>query len=194
MIRREEALKIIEELVPQVNIKKHMLATEAIMGAIFDFLDKKGNVNLGGNKEEWMMAGLLHDGDYNPNTPENKQGIAITDILRGKGYKIPENVAHAMAAHNRVTGVTPQTLMDWALFICDSLTGLIVATALVRPDKKLASVTTQSVIKKFKDKDFARGTRREDILLCQEKLGISLEELVKISLSAMQKIARELGL
>ena len=84
--------------------------------------------------------------------------------------------------------------MDWSLFICDSLTGLIVATALVRPDKKLASVKVKSVKKKFKDKSFARGTRREDIALCEEKLGIPLDEFIGLSLGAMQAISDDLGL
>ena len=84
--------------------------------------------------------------------------------------------------------------MEWGLFICDSLTGLIVATALVRPDRKLSSVEVKSVMKKFKQPSFAAGTRREDIQLCEEKLGIPLEEFVELSLKEMQGIAEELGL
>lgn len=194
MLTRDQSLKILEELIPQINIRKHLLATEALMGAIYDHLVSQGKTELGGSKEEWMMAGLLHDGDYNPSVPENKQGIEISQILKAKGFEVPENVIHCMASHNSATGVKPENLMDWALFICDSLTGLIVATALVRPDKKLASVMPESVLKKFKNKGFARGTRREDILLCQEKLGISLEEFVAICLKAMQGIADSLGL
>ena len=79
-------------------------------------------------------------------------------------------------------------------FCGDSLTGLIVATVLVHPDKKLASVRVKSVIKKFKDKAFAKGTRRKDIKMCEEKLGIPLRKFVEISLKAMQEIAEELGL
>jgi len=195
MITREEVLKLLEELVSQVNIRKHMLATEALMGAIYDTLQAKGVADLGGKKEEWMMAGLLHDGDYNPNVPPEKQGIEVTNLLKNNGYEIPENVAYCIAAHNwHNTKVEPKSLMDWSLFISDSLTGLIVATALVRPDKKLASIDVNSVVKKFKNPKFAAGTRREDILLCQEKLGISLEEFVRICLSAMQQISSELGL
>jgi len=84
--------------------------------------------------------------------------------------------------------------MDWSLFISDSLTGLIVATALVHPDKKLSSVKVKSVMKKFKDKAFARGTRREDIKMCEEKLGIPLREFIEICLRVMQGISNELGL
>ena len=195
MITREEAVKFLKEKIEEENIIKHMLATEALMAGIYDALKARGDSDLGGTKEEWMMAGLLHDGDYSNEVPHEKQGIQITEWLREKGYEIPENTAQTMAAHNwENTGVEPKTKMDWALFIGDSLTGLIVATVLVRPDKKLSSVKVKSVMKKFKDKAFARGTRREDIRLCEEKLGIPLREFIGISLNAMQRIATELGL
>jgi len=84
--------------------------------------------------------------------------------------------------------------MDWTIFCGDSLTGLIIACTLVQPDKKLSSLKLESVLKKFKDKSFARGTRREDIALCKEKLGLPLKEFVEISLKAMQKISGSLGL
>jgi predicted hydrolase (HD superfamily) len=146
-------------------------------------------------REEWKIAGLLHDGDYSNAVPVEKQGIQITEWLREKGYEIPENVAHAMAAHNwHNTGVEPKNTMDWAIFITDSLTGLIVAATLVLPSKKLVDLTVESVLKRFKEKSFAKGTRREEILLCQEKLGIPLEELIKISLTSMQKIASDIQL
>lgn len=188
MISRDDALKILEELVPVSNIRKHLLATEAIMRVLAQkFEPDKG--------EEWAMAGLLHDGDYNDSVPHEKQGIEISNILEKRGFPLPEEVKHAMAAHNvNNTGVQPGSKMDWALFCCDSLTGLIVATTLVRPDKKLASVEVWSIIKKFNNPSFAAGTRREDIRMCEKKLGIPLEEFIQISLSAMQKIAPDLGL
>jgi len=194
MIPREEALKYLEEKIENKNIVKHMIAVEALMGGIYDFLIARGEANLGGSREEWMMAGLLHDGDYCQEVPPEKQGIQVTYWLRDRGYDIPEMVAHAMAAHNHDTGVTPRSLMDWSLFCSDPLTGLIVATALVMPDKKLASVKVESVLKKYKDSSFARGTRREDLKMCEEKLAIPLPEFIKIGLESMQKIAKELGL
>lgn len=195
MITREEALKFLNEKIKNENIIKHMLATEALMGGLYDVLEARGETDLGGTKEEWMVAGLLHDGDYCEDVPMEKQGVQITEWTREKGYEIPENVAQTMAAHNwHNTGIEPKSLMDWSLFICDSLTGLIVATALVRPDKKLSSVKVKSVMKKFKDKAFARGTRREDIKLCEEKLGITLREFIEIGLKAMQGVSKELGL
>lgn len=187
MISRKEALEILEELVENPNIRKHLLATEAIMRALAKRFEPA-------KEEEWALAGLLHDGDYNDSTPPERQGIEISEILAKKGVELPQEVKQAMAAHNSATGVAPQTKMDWALFCCDSLTGLIVAVALVRPEKKLASVTPESVLKKFGEPAFARGTRREDIKMCQEKLGLPLEEFIKISLEAMQKISSDLGL
>lgn len=186
MLTREKALKFLEEKITNKSIIKHMLATEAMMAA----LAKK----LGGNEKEWTMAGLLHDGDYCEAVPPEKQGVQVTEWLREAGYEIPENVAHAMAAHNDATGVKPESKMDWAIFCGDSLTGLIVAATLVLPSKKLTDLTVENVLNRFKEKSFARGTRREQIALCQEKLGLSLEEFVKIGLEAMQEIAEQLGL
>jgi uncharacterized protein len=187
MINREQALDFLNQHITSRNIIKHMLATEAMMKE----LAKKFN----GNVEEWGIAGLLHDGDYNDSVPEEKQGIEVTKILKEKGFEIPDNVAYAMAAHNwQNTGVEPRSPMDWSLFCGDSLTGLIVACALVRPDKKLSSVTVKSVLKKFKEKSFAGGTRREDIALCEEKLGITLPDFIGIVLKSMQNISSELGL
>lgn len=194
MISRKKALEFLNEKIENKNMVKHMLATEGLMGGVYEVLKAKGETGLGGTKEEWMMAGLLHDGDYCDEVPPEKQGIQITEWLKEKGYQIPENVAQTMAAHNSETGVKPETLMDWTIFCGDSLTGLIVASALVRPDKKLAGLTTESIMKKFKDKAFAKGTRREEIALCKEKLDLSLEEFIKISLEAMKKINKELGL
>jgi predicted hydrolase (HD superfamily) len=124
-----------------------------------------------------------------------RQGIQITEWAREKGYEISEALAHAMAAHNwSNTGVEPKNQMDWAIFCADSLTGLIVASALVLPTKKLADVKVSSVLKRFKEPSFARGTRREDIILCEEKLGIKLEDFVSLALTSMQKVAPEMGL
>jgi len=183
MISREQALELIREHVKNENIVKHMLALEAVMGGLFIELSKQRSnetTSLGGILEEYKMAGLLHDGDYCEGVPMEKQGVQIALWAEEKGLKIPENVAYAMAAHNwHNTGSEPKTLMDWSIFCADSLTGLIVASALVRPDKKLASVTIESVMKKFHQPSFAKGTRREDIELCKKRLGMELEEFIK---------------
>jgi predicted hydrolase (HD superfamily) len=187
MITREPALQLIEEHVANKNIIKHMLALEAVMGALAD--------KFKGTKEEWQMAGLLHDGDYCEEVRPEKQGIQIAEWAREKGYEISDNVAHAMAAHNwSNTGVEPKSPMDWSIFCADSLTGLIVACALVLPRRKLVDVSVEMVLKKFKSPSFAKGTRRDDIALCEEKLGIPLKDFIQISLSAMQEISEDLGL
>jgi len=197
MLNKKQALELIKQHVTNGNIVKHMFAVEALMAGVYDELKKRGRSEeeLVGTKEEWMMAGLLHDGDYCESVPMEKQGVQIADWVKEKGWDLPENVAHAMAAHNwHNTGVEPKSLMDWTLFIGDSLTGLIVAATLVLPSKKLADLSVESVLKRFKEPKFAAGTRREDLLLCEEKLGLNLTEFVTISLKAMQGIAGELGL
>jgi len=188
MIIREEALSIIGEHVKEENIVKHMLAVEAIMRALAKKLEPE-------KENEWGLAGLLHDGDYCDEVSDKEHGVKIGQWLKEKGCDVSDEMLHAMAAHNwENTGVEPESLMDWGLFCCDSLTGLIVATALVRPDKKLSSVKVKSVMKKFKQPSFASGTRREDIAKCEEKLGVSLREFIEISLEAMKGISDELGL
>lgn len=195
MISRQQALDFLHEKVENKNIIKHMLATEALMGGVYEVMVARGKEELGGTKEEWLMAGLLHDGDYCQDVPMEKQGVQVTEWLRERGYEVPENVAYAMAAHNYDnTGATPKSLLDWTIAIGDSLTGLIVAATLVLPSRKLTDVTAETVLHRFKEKSFARGTRREQIALCQEKLGLNLEEFVKIGLEAMQGIAGNLGL
>jgi len=192
-MNRSEALNFLEQKIKNQNIIKHMLATEALMEDIYEFLKDKGESDLG-IKENWAMAGLLHDGDYSDDVPEEKQGLEVSKWLEKAGISVPQEVAQAMAAHNVKTEVKPQSKMDWTIFCGDSLTGLIIACTLVQPDKKLSSLKLESVLKKFKDKSFARGTRREDIALCKEKLGLPLKEFVEISLKAMQKISSSLGL
>jgi len=184
---RKKLLAILDRQIENKNIIKHMLATEACMRALAKRLGAE-------NGKEWAIAGLIHDLDYQNNIPPEKHGTLVGEILAEEGINLPENILHAVAAHNwHYTGVEPESLMDWALFTCDSLTGLIVACALVK-GKKLANVTVGTVLKKFPDKRFAAGTRREDIKMCQEKLGIPLEEFIEICLKAMQEISEELGL
>ena len=200
MISRKEALAFVNEQIENKNIVKHMLATEACMRSLaFNLKTQKSKVKIVGDDsivvDKWGLVGLIHDADYTPDISDERHGLEIAELVRKRGLDVPEDVLHAIAAHNAGhTGVQPESLMDWAIFCCDSLTGLIVATALVRPDKKLASVTVESVMKKFKSPSFAKGTRREDIAMCEEKLGIPLERFVGICLSAMQEISEELGL
>ena len=197
MITKEQSLELIREHVKNENIVKHMLTVKALMEGVFDELKNRGRTDaeLRGTKEEWGIAGLLHDGDYCDGVPDNEQGVKITEWAREKGYEIPENVAYAMAAHNwSNTGAEPKSLMDWTIFCGDSLTGLIVASALVLPEKKLKDLTPERVLRRFKEPAFAKGTRRDEIKMCEEKLGLTLEEFVSVSLKSIQEIAEEIGM
>ena len=186
-MNRQKLLAIIKKRINNDNIIKHMLATEAFMIALAK--------HLGEDQEKWAIAGLIHDLDYNDEVLAKDHGLKVLEILKKEGVSLSEDIFQAVAAHNwRNNGVEPKELIDWALFCGDSLTGLIVACVLVRPDKLLASLTVDSILKKFPVKRFAAGTRREDIKMCQDKLGISLEEFVGICLKSMQEISDQLGL
>ncbi len=191
MIDRKKALELLKKYIKTENTIKHMIALSAVMAALAERLEPD-------KKEEWMMVGLLHDIDYEQDLGKNSQkhGEISVEILKKEDANLPESVYSAIKAHcyGINSDYQPANKMEWAIFIADSLTGLIAATALVRPDRKLASVEVKSVLKKFKNKSFAAGTRREDIKLCEEKLGIPLSEFIGISLKAMQGVSEELEL
>ncbi len=181
---REEALLLIKSKIKNENLVKHLLATEAIMQA----LAKK----FGENEEKWALAGLLHDIDWEETKDDfEKHGIIAAKILKEKG--LSEEICNAVKAHNHKLNLPRETKLEKALYAVDPITGLIVACALVQPDKKLASVSTESVLKKFKEKSFAAGADREAIKSIEE-LDISLEDFIKLSLKAMQSISKDLGL
>ena len=181
---REEALDSVKANVDNTNLIKHMLATEAIMRVLAR--------RLGEDEEEWGLAGLVHDIDV-----ELTQGDMGTHSKLGadlaKELGASDAVIHAILCHNEAHSVPRETNLDKALFCADPLTGLITATALVRPDKKLSSLTASSVLKKFKQKGFAAGADRGQITQCSE-IGFELEQFIKLGLTAMQKIAGDLGL
>lgn len=178
---KDEAIKILEENLENKNMIKHCLASGAVMAALAE--------KLGEDENKWEVVGLLHDADAEK-TPEEKHGATVGEWVKDR---VSKEVVQAMAAHNFETGVEPQSKMDWALFAGEKLTGLIVATTLVLPSKRLAEVTTEMILRRFKEPRFAAGAKRENILEC-EKLGLSLEDFVDISLKAMQGISEDLGL
>jgi len=185
---RKEAIKILEENLLNKNMIKHCLASGAVMQGLARKLKVK-NEKLKIDEDEWEVAGLLHDADAEKTSSE-KHGVTVGEWVKDQ---VSKEVIQAMAAHNFETGVLPQSKMDWALFAGEKLTGLIVASTLVLPSKKLADVTTEMVLRRFKEPRFAKGAKRENILEC-EKLGLSLEEFVDVSLKAMQGISEDLGL
>lgn len=185
-ITRTEALELIKKKVKNENTIKHMLATEAVMKALA--------AKFGENEELWAMAGLLHDGDMeNPEAmaDHSKHGAIIADELAKRG--VADIVASAIRAHNEKTGESRDTLIKKAIYSADPLTGFIVACVLVRPDKKIANLEIGSVMKKFKDKAFAKGASREIIKSCAE-FDMELKEFIEIGLNAMKKIDKDLEL
>lgn len=185
MISRDKALEIVKEYVKNQNLVKHMLAVEAAMAA---YAKKFGE-----DEERWRIAGLLHDFDWeiHPSLDQHPQEGA--KILKAKG--VDDDLIRTIQSHAQHTGVKREKKIDLALFACDEITGLIVATALVRPDKKLASVEVNSIKKKFKQPAFAAGVNREEVEQGTRDLGVDLwQKHVPTVLKAMQEIAADLGL
>ena len=181
---REEVLNSVKANVENANLVKHMLATEAIMRALAR--------RLGEDEEEWGLTGLLHDIDMELTGGDMHEHSKLgADLARELGTS--EAMAHAILAHNGAHGVPRETKLDKALFCADPLTGLVIAAALVRSDKKLAGVEVKSVRKRFKEKSFAAGVNREQIALCSE-LELGLDEFIELGLEAMKGIAVNLGL
>jgi len=180
------------------NIFYHSLALETCMGGIYDYL--KTNNQLDQNeppKEDWLLSGLIHDIDYvgefkefHPN--KTKEALKKLDL------EIPDSINQIVKAHApSITNINPTSKAQWAIFCADSLTGLIIAVAMVYPSKKLSDVKVSSVLKRFlKEPRFAAGTRRDEVAQCElkEGLNIPLEKFIEICLTSMQQIAPEIGL
>jgi putative nucleotidyltransferase with HDIG domain len=184
MLTRDEALSLVKKNVSKRNIVYHMLAVEAIMRSLAK--------HFGENEEVWGLIGLLHDIDYEKTeaTPE-KHSLLAEEILKGI---VPDELIKSIKTHNfKHTGIMPENRMEKALIASDAISGLLVACALVMPSKKLADVKVETVAKKFKDKDFARGAERERILICEE-IGIPREKFFEIALNGLKSIANDIGL
>jgi putative nucleotidyltransferase with HDIG domain len=186
---RPEALALMHEYTASESLRKHMLAVEAAMRAYAG--------HYGEDPERWGLAGLMHDFDYEryPNaahSPTAEHPAEGVRILREHGF--PEDILQAILGHAPYTGVTRETRMAKALFAVDELTGLITATALVKPSKSVHDVDAKSVRKKMKDKAFARGVSREDVLLGAEELGVELDAHIQFVIDAMRGSADALGL
>ena len=191
---RKEAYQLLGKYLKNKNLQKHSLAAEASMRAIYKHLTPKPDQNPG-DEEKWGITGLLHDIDYEVAQGTNQLDKHGKLLFENGEVKLRQDIEHAIRAHNyTMTGTDPQNPMDWAITACDQLTGLITACALVRPDKKLSSVSVDSVQKKFGMKAFAAGANRESILLCESKLNIPLTTFIEICLFAMKDISDQLGL
>ena len=186
---RSETLALMHEYTPSESLRKHMLAVEAAMRA---YAGKFGE-----DEERWGTTGLIHDFDYErfPNNSRSateehpSEGVRI---LRAKGY--PEDILVAILGHAQYTNTPRESRMAKTLFAVDELTGLITATALVRPSKSVHEVEARSVRKKMKDKAFARGVSREDVVNGAQELGVDLDEHIAFVITAMQARSADLGL
>jgi putative nucleotidyltransferase with HDIG domain len=179
------ARALMEEHLAEDNLRKHSLASAAVLGALAR--------RLGQDEETWAVAGMLHDLDYNQTAQDMaRHGLVSAELLADKG--LPEEVLTAIKAHNAENlGLTRQTPLDFALTCGETITGLVVATTLVYPDKKLASVKPKSVTKRMKEKSFAASVNRDHIRLCEE-LDIPLSEFAALAVEAMRGISDDLGL
>jgi putative nucleotidyltransferase with HDIG domain len=186
---RDEALVLQHEYTKSDSLRKHMLSVEAAMRAYA--------LKFGEDPDRWGLAGLIHDFDYerHPNAEHSStdghpaHGVRV---LRERGW--PEDILQAILGHATYSGVPRETRMAKTLFAVDELTGLVTATALVRPSRSVNEVDARSVKKKMKDKAFARGVNREDVLLGAQELGVDLDEHIQFVVDAMRGVADSLGL
>jgi len=171
------------------SLRKHMLAVEGAMRAYA--------TKFGEDEDRWGLAGLLHDFDYErfPNeahSPTEEHPSVGVGVLREKGY--PEDILQAILGHAHYTNTRRESPMAKTLFAVDELTGLITATALVRPSKSVHEVDAKSIRKKMKDKAFARGVNRDDVINGAAELGVDLDEHISFVIAAMQARSADLGL
>lgn len=185
MITKNRALEILHENIKNKNLQKHHYGVAAAMKGLAH--------ELGGDPEVWEIVGLLHDADYEKTKDQmERHTLLLAEILADEDLD-PEIIRSIQSHASEYTDVYPSSTMDYALLSCDDLTGLIVAVALVHPEK-IAAVTVESVLKKFKTKAFAASVNREKILKCEEHLDIPLDRFIGLVLEAMQGEADLLGL
>lgn len=186
---RDETLALMHEYTASDSLRKHMLAVEGAMRA---YARKFGE-----DEERWGTAGLIHDFDYErfPNSahsPTEEHPSEGVRVLRSRGYS--EDILEAILGHAHYTNTPRQSKMAKTLFAVDELTGLITATALVRPTKSVHEVDARSVRKKMKDKAFARGVNRDDVVNGAQELGVDLDEHIAFVIESMQARSADLGL
>lgn len=181
---REEAYGLVKQEIKQKNLIKHCIAVEVVMARLAKYFGK--------SEEKWALAGLLHDIDYDQTADDPKRHSLIgAQFLEEKG--LDSEIVYAVKVHNEVHGLPRKSLMDKALHASDPLTGLIVASALIHPDKKLNSIDADFVLNRFKEKNFAKGASREQIGRCTE-MDLNLAEFIQLGLEAMQAAHQDLGL
>lgn len=193
----EEYLSAVKSQLDE-KIFVHSLALQACMGGLYNYFSSQNLLSADEpKKDDWLLAGLIHDIDYSEPFKEDHPN-KTREALKKYNLEISDTILDIVKAHApEKTGVKPISKAQWSLFCADSLTGLIMATAYVYPSRKIADVKPSSVIKRFlKEPRFAAGTRRDEVILCEkeEGLNIKLDMLVEICLASMQKVAGSLGL
>jgi putative nucleotidyltransferase with HDIG domain len=181
---RDDAWTLVTQNVANEGLRKHMLCVEAAMRAYA--------LHYGGDEEYWGTLGLIHDWDWEVHPTADEHPTKGAEMLLEMGW--PAEFVRSILSHATYTGVPRTALQDRALFACDELCGLIVATALVKPSKKLAEVDVRSVTKKMKDKGFARNVNRDDIVQGAQELDRPLEAHIEFVIQALQRISVDLGL
>ncbi len=181
---RQAAWDLLCEYTKTEPLRKHGLAVEAAMRAYAR--------KFGGDEEQWGIVGLLHDFDYEAHPNPEEHPVKGAEIMRERGW--PEEVIYAVLCHADYLNLERKTPMDRAIYAVDELTGLIIAVALVRPNKSIQEVDVKAVRKKMKDKSFARNVNREDITKGADQLGVELEEHIGFVIEALKPVAAELGI
>jgi putative nucleotidyltransferase with HDIG domain len=184
MHTRTQAIVLLEEWTKTDTLRKHALSVEASMRAYA--------LKFGEDVELWGNTGLLHDFDYERNPDPSDHPKIGMEYLKNEGW--PDEMIHAIGGHATYLFISRDSLLDKTLFAVDELSGLIMAVAYTRPNKTLAEVTVASVVKKMKDKSFARGVHRDDIYVGIAELDTTLEEHIGVCLVALQGCAHNLGL
>jgi predicted hydrolase (HD superfamily) len=192
---RERALAVLEDWTKGESLRKHGLAVSVCTEAYGAM--EAARLGLAGDEAAefvalYACAGLLHDMDYERHPTQEEHPFVGVAALRAEGW--PESVLQSILAHADYSGVVPESHLDKALFACDELAGFLTACALVKPTKSIRDVEVKGVLKKMKDKAFARAVKREDMTAGAALLGLSIEEHVGNCLAAMQARAEELGL
>jgi putative nucleotidyltransferase with HDIG domain len=183
-LARDDAWRLLTEYTKNESLLKHGLAVEA---AVRGYARKFGE-----NEEEWGVVALLHDFDYERWPTADDHPFRGVEILKEKGY--PEWVTRAILSHADYSGVSRDSLLEKTLFACDELAGFITAASLVRPSKSVLDLEAASVVKRMKDKAFARGVKREDLRAGAELLGLPLDEHITNVILFLRERADALGL
>lgn len=197
-MNKQDALDLLHKNMQNQNLRRHCYAVGFALVGIYDYFQENNKLEANSpDRETWEVLGIIHDSDYEITKDDwSKHTLLTLEWLDTEGVAKDDPLYKAMQSHNaKRTGLTePRTQMEWALECCDELTGFIVACALILPSKKIADVDTDMVLRRMKEKAFARAVDRSQIEQCEEKLGIDLKTFVGIVLTSMQKTHEELGL